>query len=213
MSALSVRIAEFVTRMLESVAANPFSLFGILYILAFVNLYFPPVPLETMVLFAGFLSGTGHGSLSVVILAATAGMSCGSFLLYDSVKCRGTAFLQRTPLRRVTDGKFYDKAAAWFQRYGIYAVFLGKLVPGMSLATVICCGVFRWPTRAAAGAIVGSNLVFFGALALAGRFLGVYWGQALPWLSKISLWVMLAGFIWLVIRIIPYLFNRNRKRV
>ena len=198
---------------LRNITDNPLSLFTVLFLLAVINLYFPPVPLETLTLFAGFLSGTGYGSIIIIITATAAGMSCGSILLYYYVRARGLAFLQRTPFRKFTAGPSYHQAVAWFRRYGIYTVFLGKLVPGMSLATVICCGVFDWKFRTAVGAICGSNLLFFGVLAISGRFLGVSWGHALPWLSKISAGAMVVFIIWLIVRTVIFLRRRHREKV
>lgn len=171
---------------LEIIADNSLYLFSVFFLLSFINLFFPPTPLESVTLFAGYLTGAGHGSLIVVITATTMGMSLSSFIFYSLVKNKGLTFLERTPLKKLFSGKSFHRAMAWFKKYGIYTVFLGKLVPGMSLASVIGCGMYQWDGKMAALAFLGSNLIFYAALAYTGELLGAYWGRALPWLTKVS---------------------------
>lgn len=187
-----------------TIADNAISLFGVLFVLATVNLFFPPTPLETAALFAGYLSGIGRGSILVIILATTTGMFCGSFTLYSLVKNKGISFLNRTPFKKLVCGKSYDRAMVWFKKYGIYAIFLGKLVPGMSLASVIGCGIYRWDGKTAALAFLGSNLIFYTILAYTGKLLGAYWGRALPWLTKVS---GIAILVVIAVAVLPPIFR------
>lgn len=166
---------------------NPFALFSLFFVFATVNLFFPPIPLETATLFAGYLSANGYGSLIIIIAATVGGMFSGSFLLYQITKTYGMSLIERTPLQKVISQKLSQKAFRWFKKYGLYTMYLGKLVPGMSLYTVICCGVLKLETKKALLTIFMSNLLFFMALAIAGRMLGANWGHALPWITKIGL--------------------------
>lgn len=171
---------------LEPLIEDPSLLFGAMFILAVANIFFPPLPLETVTLFAGYLSGTGMASLMAIIAATTSGMFTGSMILYTLARKYGNDVILQTPLRKVITGKSYDKAALWFKKYGLAAIFLGKLVPGMSLYTVISCGVLGWPVSRAAPAFGASNLCFFGLLALLGRFFGRNWNRIMEALRHIN---------------------------
>ena len=191
---------------------NPIALFSLLFIFAAVNLFFPPIPLETATLCAGYLSASGHGSLVIIIAATAGGMFCGSFILYQVTKSYGMGLLEKTPLQKVISRKLSQKAFQWFKKYGLYTIYLGKLVPGMSLYTVICCGILKLETKKALPAIFLSNLLFFMTLAQAGRLLGANWSNALPWLTQIELISLLAMGILIIWAIMKYLIN-NRTQV
>jgi membrane protein DedA with SNARE-associated domain len=185
----SLEVPPIFNTILTQVAAiidNPVVLFSLLFVLGAANLFFPPIPLETATLFAGYLSANGHGSVIIIIIATTGGMFSGSFLLYQITKTYGMSLIEKTPLQQVISRNLSQKAFQWFKKYGLYTMYLGKLVPGMSLYTVICCGILKLETKKAVPVILLSNLLFFMALALAGRLLGANWGYALPWLTKIG---------------------------
>jgi membrane protein DedA with SNARE-associated domain len=194
---------------------NPIALFSLLFIFGAANLFFPPIPLETATLFAGYLSANGYGSLIIIITATAGGMFSGSFLLYQISKTYGLNLIEKTPLRKVISPNLYQKAFRWFKKYGLYTMYLGKLVPGMSLYTVICCGILKMETKKALPAIFLSNLLFFTALAIAGRMLGANWGHALPWLIQIGLISLAVMGIFTLCAIINFFFkyynNQSKK--
>jgi membrane protein DedA with SNARE-associated domain len=183
----------------------------LLFIFAAANLFFPPIPLETAALFAGCLSGNGHGSTVVIIVAAVCGMSGSSLLLYHLTKNHGLNILNKTPLlKNFMTTALYRKIICWFTKYGIYTLFLGKLVPGMSLYTVICCGLLRLETTKTLTAIFFSNLFFYTALVMTGYILGAKWGHALPWLTQIGLISMAAMVVFTIFMLIHYWVHRNK---
>ena len=171
---------------------NPWLLLLVMFSFAFSNLFFPPIPLETATLLAGYLSGTGRGSLVIIIIATSSGMFLASLVLYLLTRKYGLAFLSKTPLQHFITEKFFQRTTDWFQKYGLWAVFLGKLVPGMSLYSVLCCGLYKIKAQLAVPALFLSNLIFFTLLALIGKILGHQWREALPWLRKINLVSLLA---------------------
>lgn len=197
---------------LELWLEDPFLLFGVMFILAVANLFFPPLPLETATIFAGYLSGTGRGSLIAIIAATTLGMFTGSIILYILAEKYGNRIIFQTPLRKVITRKSYEKAACWFEKYGLAAVFLGKLVPGMSLYTVISCGVLGWPVSRAAPAFGVSNLLFFGLLALLGRTAGRHWSRILETLRHINQATLLLAGVALVVLAVIKIRSRRRER-
>lgn len=190
---------------------NPYVLFGIFFTLAIANLFFPPVPLESAILFGGVWAGSGKGSIISIVLAATLGMFSGSMVLFGLSRRYGYSFIPKTPFRKVVTGSTYPKIARWFNRYGLWAVFFGKIIPGMSLGSVIFCGILRWKILRTAAAILGSNLLFFGILGFTGRMIGANWSMAAGWLKRINFWTFLIA-VSLIVGIILYtLFQRRNK--
>ena len=190
---------------------NPLLLFIMIFALAVANLFFPPIPLETLTLMAGYLSGTGRASLWVIIGATTSGMFCGSLILYYLSRRYHNTVISGTPLRKFFTKNSYFRAVGWFKKYGLWTVFLGKLVPGMSFYTIVCCGIFKLPTPKALAAFFSSNLIFFTVLAILGRTLGHHWRRIIPWLkSSGRLSYLVVG---LVIIILLYLYLKHKRQL
>jgi membrane protein DedA with SNARE-associated domain len=150
--------------------------------------------------------------LIIIITATAGGMFSGSFILYQITKTYGISLIEKTPLRKVISQNLYRKAFRWFKKYGLYTMYLGKLVPGMSLYTVICCGVLKMETKKALLAIFLSNLLFFMVLAIAGRLLGANWGNALPWLTKVGVISLATMGIFTLCAIINFFIKNSTKK-
>ncbi len=190
---------------------NPWLLLGILFAVAALNLFLPPVPLESITVLLGYLSGLGHGSLWILIAATTGGMTASSLLLYYLTRRFGEAIVFKTPLKKLISQATYQRSIAWFEKYGICALFIGKLIPGMSFCSVLCSGLLHLSPLRSGSAFFGSNLLFFGSLALLGRFFGEEWENIIGLWKHFSAWgkllVIISGGI-----VIGYLIFRRFQR-
>ncbi|KZE94654.1 putative membrane protein [Geobacillus stearothermophilus] len=109
-----------------------FGYIGIFLMIALENI-FPPIPSEVILPFGGFM--TTYTSLTVpgVIVAATAGSIVGAIVLYGIGRLLSVERLERIVDRwggwlRVKPEDI-SKANRTFQRYGVWAVFLGRMIP------------------------------------------------------------------------------------
>jgi membrane protein DedA with SNARE-associated domain len=200
-----------ITQQIASQMDNPFILFVIFFILAITNLFFPPVPLESAVLFGGFWVGTGKGSLISIILASAFGMFSGSMILFWMARRYGYSIIGKTPFRKVLTGPALPKLEHWFHQYGFWAVFFGKIIPGMSLGVVIFCGILHWKTFKAGAAILGSNLLFFSILGITGQAMGRHWDTAAGWLKRLNLWIIYWVVLLIAGLLIYFWFKRRQK--
>lgn len=189
----------------SSLSSHPVALFAALSVLGFTNVFFPPVPIEALAMAGGVFAGTGHGSPLVVWLGAAFGMSAGSILLYLLVASRGYALLEHAFIARQLPAGGLDKLHAWSERFGVWSLFLGKMIPGFSFATVLLAGLARLGKRKALPAITAANFLFFGLLVFGGRAIGRYLPHLsqfdLPdtWVTILSLAVLLAAG-WFLLR-------------
>jgi membrane protein DedA with SNARE-associated domain len=106
--------------------------FGIFLLIALENL-FPPIPSEVILTFGGFMTTSSGLSIAGVIAAATAGSLVGAIGLFGVGKLLSAERLESIVARygKVLRLKPEDirKADAWFDKYGVWAVLLGRLVP------------------------------------------------------------------------------------
>ena len=98
---------------------------------------------------AGFASSEGRLSLWGVCLAGTVGSVVGQVPLYLLGRAWGEArfrgFIQRHGRWLLLDVDDVDRAGRWFDRHGMGAVLLCRLVPGVRSLISIPAGIRRMP--------------------------------------------------------------------
>ena len=105
---------------------------GIFFLILMENI-FPPIPSEVVLTVGGFMTTTAGMTVFGVIAASTAGSVSGAIILYYLGR-----WLSVERLEGIVEshGKWLRikkqdliKADAWFDRYGVWTVFFGRLVP------------------------------------------------------------------------------------
>src|SRR5690606_34325127 len=122
---------------------------------------------------AGLLVAQGRIELFPAVAACFAGIFFGDMLLYIAGRYVGRPALRYPPLRWMVTEPRLRAASAWFQRKGLRAVFLTRLLPGLRLPIYFSAGLLH--TR-----FLTFTLYFFIAAALwtpllvgAAAFIGV----------------------------------------
>src|SRR5690606_22918997 len=105
---------------------------GIFFLILLENI-FPPIPSEIVLTVGGFMTTTTKLNIAGVIAASTAGSVAGAVILYYLGR-----WLSVERLEGIVEkyGKWLrlkkqdlHKADAWFDRYGVWTVFFGRLIP------------------------------------------------------------------------------------
>jgi membrane protein DedA with SNARE-associated domain len=124
-----------------------------------------PIPSEVIMPYAGYLASQGR--LSLVGAAAIGGLGSvvGAMFLYAISRRFGHDALVRLRIVRERD---LMRAERWLNRYGLWAAFLGRLVPGVRTVVSIPAGLGRVPW------------VPYLLLSYAGSFL---WALVLAWIG------------------------------
>ncbi len=111
---------------------SEFGYIGVLLLIMFENI-FPPIPSEVILTFGGFMTTYSNVTVLGIILAATIGSVVGAMILYSIGLVVDVSRLEKMVDRwgkylRLTR-KDVQRAAAWFDKYGPWAVFFCRLVP------------------------------------------------------------------------------------
>ncbi len=111
-----------------------------------IETFVPPIPSEAVLPGAGFLAFEGRMSFWFAWLAATLGALIGAWAWYWIGFVFGRArtrwVVGKIPLMEHDD---FDRAEAFFQKWGVAAVFFGRCVPLVRSFISIPAGVERMP--------------------------------------------------------------------
>ncbi len=111
---------------------SDFGYFGIFFLIMLENI-FPPIPSEVILTVGGFMTTTTTMTIPGVIMASTAGSVSGAIMLYGV-----GLLLDVKRLEKIIDNygnwlrikkEDIHKADKWFDRFGGWTVFFGRLVP------------------------------------------------------------------------------------
>jgi membrane protein DedA with SNARE-associated domain len=169
----------------------------------------PPVPSEVVLAMAGYLAGEGQFNVVLAAVAATVGSVVGALLLYGLGAAIGEDRLKRwldhIPLVDLDD---LEKADRWFERYGKWAILIGRIVPVVRSLVSIPAGANRMPVGQFVGlTALGSgvwNSIFLGF----GYALGSQWQQ----INRYSHWLDIGLYTAFALLIASWVVKRVRKR-
>ncbi|MGG3017569.1 DedA family protein [Geobacillus stearothermophilus] len=157
-----------------------FGYIGIFLMIALENI-FPPIPSEVILPFGGFM--TTYTSLTVpgVIVAATAGSIVGAIVLYGIGRLLSVERLERIVDRwggwlRVKPEDI-SKANRTFHRYGVWAVFFGRMIPLVRSLISIPAGMAKMNIGLFVWLSVLGTLIWNAILISVGAALGQSWGK------------------------------------
>lgn len=175
--------------------------------------FFPPIPSEAILPGAGFLAYDGRMSFWWALVAATLGSVVGAWVWYGLGAALGRRrtrrIFERMPL---VDAEDFDKAEAFFDRWGGLAVLLGRCVPIVRSFISVPAGIERMSL------VVFTAYTTLGSLVWNGIWIGLGFGfgpaiepvleQWSGVLSKIVVGVILALLAWFVVARL----RRNARR-
>lgn len=161
-------------RFVHSLMEN-FGAFGIA-LLMFLENIFPPIPSEIIMPLAGYQAATGQMSLATVLVAGTIGSLLGIIPWYYLGvffgKARVVALAARWGRWLTLSPADVERADEWFSRHGVWAVFLGRLVPTVRTLISVPAGLSRMPFGLFLLFSAIGTAIWTTGLALAGYLLG-----------------------------------------
>jgi membrane protein DedA with SNARE-associated domain len=120
-------------------------------LLMFGENLFPPIPSELIMPLAGFAIAKGEMEFLPVITAGVVGTILGCLPWYYLGKLISEERLAHWADRYGgwigVSGADIDRTKSWFQRYGIAAVFFGRLVPGIRTLISLPAGIEGMPIQ------------------------------------------------------------------
>jgi len=167
-----------------------------------------PIPSEVILPFSGYLVSTGQLNMWITILVSTFAGIAGSLIDYY-IGMKGTDFLAR---RKVLDKLLFDKkrlemAAAWFDKYGAFTVFLGRMIPGFRTLVSFPAGAVKMSLRKFVAYTTGGCLVWNAFLIYIGVYLGTNWRQV----ASISPYLIIGIVAAILVAFVVFFIRRKNR--
>ena len=176
-------------------------------LLMFAENIFPPIPSELIMPFAGFVAARGELNPIGVLVAGVVGSLLGAVPWYLAGRWLGNERLKRMADRHgrwlTVSREDLERAEAWFHRYGLVSVVVGRLVPAVRTLISVPAGITRMhPIPFFAYSAVGT-VVWTGLLVGAGYLLESHYDRVAEWIdpfSKLVLGAIVATYLYRLLR-------------
>jgi membrane protein DedA with SNARE-associated domain len=170
---------------------------GVLALMFLENL-FPPIPSELIMPLAGFAAARGQMSFTLAVLAGIVGTLLGNAFWYELSRAIGSARIRPLFARYgrwfAVDDKDFDKAEATLKKYGPFALFFGRLLPGIRTVISIPAGLALIPRPVFYVWTALGSAIWIMFLTSAGYWMEEHYDKVEAWLSPLS-YVVVGGIV------------------
>lgn len=192
---------------------STYGYFGI-FIAAFAETIFPPIPSELIFPLAGFVGFKSNFTYFETFLLASSGAvgaTFGAIVIYlVSFKIGRIAIVKLGKYVFVSEKKI-ESAERWFKKYGVYAVFLGRMAPGVRELISVPAGIARMPFAKFVTFTFFGSLIWSVILVFSGYFLGNSWEILSETLSDYFTVISVLVLLSIAIVIFYYLYYGKRR--
>ncbi len=192
---------------------NSYGYIGILLLIALENI-FPPIPSEVILTFSGFLTTKSDATVIGVIIFSTIGSIVGAIVLFGIGRLLDVKRLEKIVDRwgyilRLTR-KDIQKADAWFRRFGVWAVLIGRLVPLVRSLISIPAGMARMNFGVFLFFTTIGSLIWNSVLVYLGATVGSNWSTIAGYMDTYSNVVVIILAVLFVLFVIWFIRNRRK---
>jgi membrane protein DedA with SNARE-associated domain len=178
-----------------------------IFVLSMLQSMCVPTSSEITIGFAGVLAAEGHLSLAGVILVAVAGEVVGAFVAWFIGKTAGRTFVDRYGKYLLLTHRDLDRAEAWYDRHGNWAVFGGRLIPVVRNFVALPAGVAEVPPLRFGLLTAAGSAIWCSAMALIGYSIGSGYHKVMKGFSDAG--YVLAAVV--VVAVVVFITHRYRR--
>ncbi len=178
-----------------------------LFVGAFMENLFPPIPGDTLIVFGAYLAGRGVISIWPAYLAMWAGSALGCLAVYGLAFWKGRAFFLRLNIRFLSKENM-DYTERWFSRYGNKIIVFNRFLPTARAFVGLMAGIGQMhPVRMVMYVMLGTFL-WNSLLVYLGLMVGKNWQMVIDMMktyNQVVLGMMVVGGIGL------WFWHRKKK--
>jgi membrane protein DedA with SNARE-associated domain len=163
---------DAITEYFASLSAGWF--YVALFLSAYIENVVPPVPGDTVTVFAAYIVGRTQERFLGVFLSTTLGSVAGFMTLYLLGRLIHPEYFVRKDFRFFPASQF-QKAGQWYSRWGYWVILFNRFLSGVRSVISVVAGIYRLSWSRVLLLTTLSCLVWNGLLIWAGYALGSNW--------------------------------------
>ena len=138
----------------------------IIFLLMVLDSFNFPIPSEAVIPFGGYLASTKNLNIYLVIFISALGSLTGSLLSYFFASFILEIRKKWKILIKILPEKNIKKTHEWFEKYGTFSVFWGRMIPAVRTFISLPAGIakmnlFKFITYTFLGSIIWSTFLAF----------------------------------------------------
>lgn len=165
---------EYLNQFMQFAHDNAFLAYIMLFISAFVENVFPPIPGDTVTLIGAYLVGTGNLNYFGVLVSTTLGSVVGFMSLFLLAYWLEWRFIERYNFKWLQRAHI-DRVQAWFHRYGYGVILANRFLSGVRSVISFAAGLSKLRIWYVFVLSFLSALVWNGLIITAGVVIGENW--------------------------------------
>ncbi len=192
---------------------SPLTAYILLFISAFVENVFPPIPGDTVTLIGAYLVTSGKLSFTGVYLSTTLGSVLGFFAMYMIGLKLGRQFLHSKIARKVFTEKQYQKTEKWFSKYGYGIIAANRFLSGTRSVISIFAGSFHLNWIYVLGLATLSALLWNGLLIYIIYVVGLNWEVITELISQYNKIVIALTLIIIAVIVVRKMLRKKKSDI
>ena len=183
--------------------------YSLLFVSAFIENIFPPIPGDTVTVVGAYLVGRGILNFWGVYLATTLGSVLGFMTIFSIAFYVEKRLIEKYQPRWITSTHI-DRVESWFKKYGYGVIVLNRFLSGARSVISFVAGLSKLSPPIVLLLSFISCAIWNGILIYLGLLVGQNWEQMITALKIYNQWVLmiiiLVLLVWLLMR-----YFRKRK--
>lgn len=180
-----------------------------LLVVAYIENVVPPIPGDIVIVFGGYLAGTGHVSFPIVVLLGTVGGLAGFMTMFGIGYRFGDAAMDPERLRWLPKRHIY-RARQWLLRWGYLLVATNRFLTGLRSVISLTVGAAHMnPWRTTLFSLI-SAFLWTLLITYAGLMLGENWDRVSIYLSRYGTLILVVFLIFVAIQVVRYVWRTRR---
>jgi membrane protein DedA with SNARE-associated domain len=189
--------------------ANPLWAYFILFLSAFIENIFPPIPGDTVTVFGAYLVGRGLLNFWGVLISTTLGSIAGFMGIFAIAYWIEWKLIEKYRPKWVERSKI-DRVEKWFRQYGYWVVLINRFLSGVRSIISLVAGLSKMNTMLVFLLALISCFVWNGALIGLGALLGENW-ELIGHFLKVYNQIVIIAVVTALVIFAGYRFYQSKK--
>jgi membrane protein DedA with SNARE-associated domain len=194
-------VEEYLKQFMQFAQDNAYLAYAMLFISAYIENVFPPIPGDTVTLIGAYFVGTGNLNYFGVMVSTTLGSVLGFMTLFLFAYWLEWKVIEKYNFKWMQRSHI-DKVQNWFQKYGYWVILFNRFLSGVRSVISFTAGLSKLRIAQVFLLSIISASIWNGLLISIGAFIGDHWENIVEYL-KLYNQIIFAG---LIIIALAYLF-------